>query len=109
MTVTEKRDAKDRAALAAEWLLDHFNEDWAQEYALDVLSDYVSGLFTLAGMMDSRLRWHDRSRAERLAWAFTLTERRETLEPHEMKLLDLAWARVRDDAVQAEWDRLGGA
>jgi len=36
-----------------------------------------------------------------------LTERRTDLAPHEAKLLSLAWERVREDAVQRTWERLG--
>ena len=96
---TSRRAAMDSAAVAAEHMLDRHNGDTACELALDVLADYVGRVNPYLCIEDRPGRW--------LAWALMLTERRTDLAPHEAKLLSLAWERVREDAVQRTWERLG--
>lgn len=98
------RVAMDRAARVAEHSLEHRNDEAAQEVALDILNDYAGDLyFYFWGGSEFDFR----DPLEALAWAFALTERQTELRPHEEKLLELAWEKVRDDAVQAEWERMG--
>lgn len=99
------QEAMDHAARVAEWLLDRHNDDTEQELALDVLADFVSGIddivyrdATSAPLRDSKTR---------LAWALTLTEKRTNLKPHESRLLDRAWERVRELQLQREWEEMG--
>jgi hypothetical protein len=63
-----------------------------QETALDVLLEYVEEL-------DVPPR--------RLSWALRITEAREDLQPHEQRLLDDAWNKVKADARQREWEDMG--
>lgn len=99
----EVRFALDNAARAAEHLLEAANGDAARELALDVLNGYLGNLYPRAYNP-----WEaPHLRAGKLAWAFVLTERRTDLKPHEEKLLELAWEKVREDAVQAEWEAMG--
>lgn len=110
MTVTvDRRDpefvrALDTAARVAEFLLDCHNSDAKQELALDVLADWVSGIDVyLSGGYKSGLR----DPRKRLAWALSLTESRTNLAPHEQRLLNDAWGRVRELQLQCEWEEMG--
>lgn len=110
MTVTVDRNdpefvrAADTAARVAELLLDCHNSDAKQELALDVLADWVDGIDVyLVGGYKTGLR----DPRKRLAWALALTERRTDLEPQEQRLLDDAWAHVRDLELQRHWEEMG--
>lgn len=96
--------AAETAARVAEFLLDCHNGDAKQELALDVLADWVSGIDVhLIGGYKSGLR----DPRKRLAWALVLTERRTDLKPHEQRLLDDAWALVRELELQRHWEEMG--
>lgn len=94
------RDAKDRAARVAEQLLTGRNDDWERAFALDVLNAYVS---------DVKLGRHGGLAfpAHRLAWALGIVGKRTDLEPHERKLLELAWEKAEQDSIDKQWEEMG--
>lgn len=99
------REAMDQAARVAEWILEKHNSDVEQELALDVLTAWLESVDDL--LYDAAETAWLRNPRKRLAWALMLTEKRTDLEPHEQRLLDDSWEKVREDQVQREWEEMG--
>lgn len=96
--------AERQAAHVAEHLLDHSNADAERELALDILNDYCDGV---------HVAMYGQRAMGLLAWALQTVEStfrvggRSCGRNHEMKLIELAWEKVRADAAAAEWERMG--
>lgn len=61
--------------------------------ALDAILEYCEGIV---------------GRSARLAKALLLLDsNEEDLKPHEKRLLDDAWAKVKADAAQRQWEEMG--
>jgi hypothetical protein len=99
------QEAMEHAARVSEWLVEKHNSDVEQELALDVLADFITGIDDIVFAASTTEELRDPK--TRLAWALVLTEKRTDLEPHEQRLLDEAWERVRELQLQREWEEMG--
>lgn len=79
-----------------------FGRTVEREPALDILSDFVSGVDHDA--------WRPKSERRRVMRAFeALANTRTRLKPHETGLLRDTLAQIAADEEQVAWERMGGA
>lgn len=92
-------DAVRRAAFQAEHIPGRANTEGERILAFDTLLDFIADT-------------HQPEDREQIAWALLWADddqrqHERPFEEHELRMVEDAWKKVREDAEQQEWERLG--